>query len=126
SGVWANPASMTDRSRVVSRRLSEVQKYYPCDLAFVHRDRDNSTVEHRIAEIVQAAHDSGYLTPIVCVIPVRMTEAWFLFDEPAIRRAAGNPRSGVPLDLPTHDTVQRRADPKQIIERALVVASELR
>lgn len=126
SGVWANPASMNDRSRVVSTRLSEVERYYPCDLAFVHRDTDNSSVQHRVAEIMQAARSSGYPTPIVCVIPVRMTEAWFLFDEVAIRRAAGNPNSRVPLGLPGFQVVQRRANPKQIIEQSLVLASELR
>lgn len=126
SGTWANPASLGDTSRAVRTRLAEVAKYYPCDLAFVHRDRDNSTVQHRIDEITQAALDSNYPTPIVCVIPVRMTEAWFLFDEAAIRRAAGNPHSRVPLHLPSHQVAQRRSDPKEIIEEALVVASELR
>ncbi|HSN99332.1 MAG TPA: hypothetical protein VLS89_13645 [Candidatus Nanopelagicales bacterium] len=29
-----------------------------------------------------------------------MSEAWLLFDEPAIRFAAGNPSGKVPLDLP--------------------------
>src|SRR5690554_3877276 len=89
SGVWADPASMSNGSRVMSTRLSEAGRYYPCDLAFVHRDRDGAAAEHRVAEVTQAVRDSGYLTPVVRIIPMRMTEAWFLFDELAIRKAAG-------------------------------------
>jgi len=53
-----------------------------------------------------------------------MTEAWFLFDQDAIRSAAGNPRGRNDLNLPTHAEAARRADPKEILEEALVAASE--
>lgn len=124
SGIWANPTSMSDSSRILSTRLSQTALFYPCQLAFVHRDTDTTTVAARVAEITCAATDAGYPSPMVCVVPVRMTEAWFLFNEQAIRKAAGNPSSAVPLNLPDHNSAQRRADPKNIIEQALLTASE--
>ena len=38
--------------------------------------------------------------PAVLVIPIRMMEAWLLFEEQCIRQAAGCPRGKVPLGLP--------------------------
>jgi hypothetical protein len=38
--------------------------------------------------------------PVVCVVPVRMMEAWLLIDEMAIRRVAGNPNGRIPIELP--------------------------
>ena len=125
SGDWANPAALEDSSRELSVRLSQVGRFYPCDLAFVHRDTDTFTYEDRHTEITAALVRSGYGVPVICAIPVRMTEAWFLFDAAAIRRAADKPRSVTQLNLPNHTEAQRRADPKRILEDALVVASEL-
>lgn len=125
SGVWANPGAMTNKSRELNIRLSQVREFYPSDLIFVHRDTDTFSYENRVDEIRRAIRDSGYGSPAVCAVPVRMTEAWFLFDESAIRRAAGKPGSNVDLKLPSHAEAQRRADPKDILENALFVASEL-
>lgn len=73
----------------------------PCDVLFVHRDAEQAGgLETRRAEIEQAAETIQVGIPIIPVVPVRMTEAWLLFDEPAVRAAAGNPAGVVPLDLP--------------------------
>jgi hypothetical protein len=53
-----------------------------------------------------------------------MTEAWFLHDEEAIRRACGNPRGRVSLDLPNPRGVESLSDPKQTLFDALRTASE--
>lgn len=124
SGEWANPAALDDRSRVLQTRLEQVENYFPCDIAFVHRDTDAQNSVARRVEIQNAINLSGYPSPVVCTIPVRMTEAWFLFDEMAIRRAAGKPSGTVGLRLPSLLEVARRADPKEILENALVTASE--
>lgn len=125
SGQWANPSALSDRSRNLEIRMAQVQRYYPADLYFVHRDLDVATREHREAEIRDALAVSGCNAPAVCVIPVRMTEAWFLFHEAAIRRAADRAHGQDDLQLPSSDEVQRRANPKQILEDKLVLASEL-
>lgn len=126
AGVWANPSALSDRSRRLDIRLAQVMQYFPCDLAFVHRDTDTETYQDRVNEILAGAAAAGYATPLVCAIPVRMSEAWFLFNESAIRRAAGNPASRVALNLPNHAAIQRRADPKVFMEEVLIRASELR
>jgi predicted ATPase len=67
---------------------------------FVHRDAERELLEKRVAEIhsvVSEAAQTKLVPPVVCVIPVRMQEAWFLFDESALRRAAGNPNGKQPL-----------------------------
>lgn len=56
-------------------------------------------------------------------MPVRAQEAWLLFDEPAIRRAAGNPRSQIPLDLPALSQIEEIADPKGRLLELLRIAS---
>ena len=52
-----------------------------------------------------------------------MTEAWLLFDEAAIRRAAGNPNGAMPLDLPPLDRLERLPDPKRVLFDAIRTAS---
>ena len=47
----------------------------------------------------------------VLVIPVRMTEAWLLIDELALRRAAGNPNGRNPLDLPALKDLEALPEP---------------
>ncbi len=65
------------------------------------------------------------LEQLVPVIPVRMTEAWLLTDESAIRRASGNPNGKVRLDLPPVSRLEALPDPKVELHRLLRVASEL-
>ena len=125
SGQWANPVALDDASRDMTVRMTQVGRYYPADLFFVHRDTDISTREHREDEIRAALEASGCAQPVICVIPVRMTEAWLLFDEDAIRRAADRANGRVGLGLPSVAEVQRRANPKEILESKLVLASEL-
>ncbi|UOV01497.1 hypothetical protein [Pseudoxanthomonas mexicana] len=125
SGEWANPGALEDPSRDLSIRLAQVQRFYPADLYFVHRDTDTFDRARRLGEINDAVRACGFFKPYVCAIPVRMTEAWFLFSEPAIRKASGRGQGQVQLRLPTAAEAERRADPKLILEEKLVLASEL-
>lgn len=87
-------------------RIQTAIEFYPCDALFVHRDAEQAGgYAARRTEIERAIEASR--TEVICipVVPVRMTEAWLLFDEPALRAAAGNPGAAVPLHLPT--TAQR-------------------
>ncbi|MCL2723608.1 MAG: hypothetical protein FWD69_04140 [Polyangiaceae bacterium] len=54
-----------------------------------------------------------------------MTEAWFLHDHAAIRRASGNPNGTTRLMLPESADVEREPDPKKTLLTALLDASEL-
>ncbi len=97
----------------------------PCDLLFVHRDAERASRADRVIEIRKAQGESADPRfPAVCVVPVRMTEAWLLFDEAAIRNAAGNPNGHVELALPDLRDVESLPDPKAILHDLLLTASQ--
>ena len=93
------------------------------DLLFVHRDADTAGHKARTREIIKASANVVLDVNRVPIVPVRTTEAWILLDEAAIRRVAGNPRGRQPLNLPRPSRVEHLADPKGVLETALVTAS---
>ena len=94
------------------------------DILFVHRDADSASADARLQEIANAVGEVADTPHWVGVVPVRMTEAWLILDEAAIRTAVGNPNGRTPLQLPTPREAERRADPKGILEDAFLAASE--
>jgi hypothetical protein len=52
-----------------------------------------------------------------------MTEAWLLFDEKALREAAGNPRGDHRLGFPPVSSLESVPDPKQTLHDLLRTAS---
>jgi hypothetical protein len=95
---------------------------------FVHRDAESASPTARKAEIqsaVDLASQSGMMPPAICVIPVRMQEAWLLFDEVAIRTAAGHPNGRQPLTLPDIRRLEHLPDPKNVLHELLREASGL-
>lgn len=83
---WADLRSGLRKPANLAQRLLWALDLYPCEILFVHRDADREDPEHRHREIA-LANTTGL--PHVCVIPVRMQEAWLLHDESALREAAG-------------------------------------
>ena len=109
-------------------KISKAIDLYPADLLFVHRDSENQLPASRKEEIEAAlakVRERGMNIPHVCVIPVRMLEAWLLFNEPAIRKAAGNPNGTVRLELPRARDVENMPDPKEQLFELIKTASEL-
>jgi hypothetical protein len=109
-------------------RIKSAVDLFPCDVLFIHREAEGEQPEKRYAEIrdaVNQATKDGCKVPAVAVVPVRMMEAWLIFDEHAIRNAAGNPNGNVPLNLPTLNKVEARPDPKSDLRAALISASGL-
>jgi hypothetical protein len=127
--AWADFRQLPTRPANLQGRIETALQLYPCELLFVHRDADRCPRADRIEEIQHAvqrvASDRLSNRPYVCVIPVRMTEAWFLFDEAAIRRAAGNPAGEVPLSLPSLSKIEDLPDPKASLRGLLREATEL-
>ncbi len=111
----------------LSERIHWSVELYPCDLLFVHRDAESAPIEVREAEIRKALKESSVegSVRVVCVVPVRMQEAWLLIDEAALRRAAGNPNGTQPLAMPDVQRLEELTDPKQLIRDLLRQASEL-
>lgn len=116
------PGRLPDRIRLAL-------DWFPCDLLFVHRDAESASLAERRREIEMAVAtvsvDASTAPPAICVVPVRMTEAWFLFSESALREAAGNPNGRLPLALPFLEQVESIPDPKRLLHEALREASGL-
>ena len=112
----------------LSERIHWSVELYPCDLLFVHRDAENAPIEKRESEIRKALKESSAedLVRVVCVVPVRMQEAWLLIEEAALRKAAGDPNGTQLLDMPDVQKLEELADPKRLIRELLRQASGLR
>lgn len=105
------------------RRAEETVKFYECDILLVHRDAEALASNLRIEEI------RGCLTalgkPYVPIVPIRMTEAWLLIDEQAIRSAASNPNGVSVLAMPMVNRLEEIPNPKNVLFEKLKLASEL-
>ena len=123
---WANPATLPPTRTGLALRIRATLRLYSCELLFVHRDAEREPLERRVNEIHTALKEAEAALPAVCVVPVRMQEAWLLFDEPALRTAAGNPNGRTELALPLAGQVEGVADPKTLLHRCLREASELK
>lgn len=127
--AWADLRRLPERPPTLTGRIMSAVDLFECELLFVHRDAERESPAVRVREIqnaVEMATERGFNLPAVCVVPVRMAEAWLLFDESAIRLAAGNPNGGTPLHLPTLDRLELLPDPKSELRNLLRQASELR
>jgi hypothetical protein len=107
----------------MEERLRAVLDIYPCDVLFVHRDAEGQPPQRRREEIAESL--LSLRVEHIPVVPVRMTEAWLLADEPAIRRAAGNPNGTEELNLPVVRTLETLPNPKEVLFAALATASGL-
>jgi hypothetical protein len=105
---WADLGRLPRPPKGLVQRIRSSLELYHCDLLCVHRDAE-ALPRHVRAHEIRSALQSACLpktVPAVCVVPVRMHEAWLLFDERALRRAAGNPNGGELLDLPGADQIE--------------------
>jgi hypothetical protein len=122
---WADLGRVPQPPKTLPDRIRVALDLYPgCNLLFIHRDAEKVSFETRHAEIMRAL-DGLETPPAICVIPVSMQEAWLLFDEPAIRRAAGNPNGRNNLNLPDTRSVETIPDPKELLFRIIRESSNL-
>ena len=126
---WADLGRLRKPPKGLKERIQSALALFPCDVLFIHRDAEGETYAKRAVEIEAALEEVelGEAKPVpVPVIPVRMQETWLLFDEQAIRYAAGNPRGRVSISLPPLSKLERLLDPKADLYEAIRQASELR
>ena len=137
-GKWADhrrfsPIALESLENKIMATLS----LYSCDLLFIHRDAERGpryrntekSYKYRLQEIntaVEIVKRSTVMVPNICVIPIRMTEAWLLFDVYAIRRAAGNRNGTMSLTLPILRDLETLPNPKESLKYLLKIASGLR
>ena len=112
------------KPRSLAERIRLTIELYPSDLLFIHRDAEGSDPSLRYGEIERAVAEAEVSVPCIPVVPIRMTEAWLLFDQLAVRRAAGNPNGNTAIEVPVRSP-DRIADPKAVLHEALRAASGL-
>ena len=122
--AWADLRRLQRAPKGLADRVRAAVDLHPCDLLVVHRDAERDDIAQRRHEIASAT--SGLKHAVVAVVPVRMTEAWLLFDEAAIRRAAGCPNGTMPLGLPPWKKVEALPDPQELLYAAMRDASALK
>jgi hypothetical protein len=124
-GGWADLSRTSPKPAGLEERIRRALDLYPSDLLVVHRDAEKKeALDERISEVRAAIDSVTSSTPCIACVPVRMTEAWLLHDEPAIREAAGNPNGRAQLGLPRIKELES-VPAKQILQKALEAASEL-
>jgi hypothetical protein len=111
--------------KTLSDKIKAGVDLYNPDIVFIHRDCENDTILKREEEILEAIKDQPDLK-VVKIIPLRMTEAWLLINESAIRMAVSNPNGKVKLAMPSVNKLERLPDPKNTLEDLLRIASELK
>jgi hypothetical protein len=104
----------------LEERVAKTVEQYSSDLLFVHRDAEKQPPQKRLDEIKLAA-GVEFQQKIVAVIPVKMTEAWLLCNEEAIRCAVGNSKGVSNLDLPSGARIES-CDAKDVLDAALIQA----
>ena len=119
---WADLGRLPKPPKKLPGKIRRCVELYSCNLLFVHRDSEGISGKKRAAEIRQALADTTH-PPAVCVVPVRMTEAWLLSDEMAIRKAASNPHGKQLLQLPGMKDIEKLPNPKQVLYDLLRMAS---
>lgn len=131
---WAIQSQWADLRRLdkslrdtFAKRIELSIELYPCELLFIHRDAERDSHEIRVNEIWTAVTQTTPLisVPTICVVPVRMTEAWLLFDIAALRKAASNPNGKIELQLPDVRRLEYEPDPKRVLHQLLRQASGL-
>lgn len=113
--------------RTVSARLERLLRFDDAfDVLIVHRDAEGQSPAARRREIERACTAAGVAWPRIPVLPIRMTEAWLLLDEHAIRLVAGKPSGTHDLSLPSVVQLESVPDPKSTLQLALECACALR
>lgn len=106
-------------------RITSALELFPCDVLFVHRDAEKIEAPLRQREIEASWPESQQSAVLICVVPVRMTEAWLIANDKPIRLAVGNPSGTELLGLPAVKDIESLPEPKEVLFAALKAASGL-
>lgn len=123
-GSLADFARLPKPPKSLREKLEILPQFYGCpEFVFYHKDADAMGLHAKREQLEIELNECKQLlkTTFIKVVPERMTEAWFLFDEQAIRVAAQNPRSKVDLNI--REEWDKISDPKSVLFGAIKSAS---
>lgn len=109
----------------VKKRVQSAKAYYPFDICIYHRDAEKNDINQvyiRKDEILSQLEEQDR-EKVVCLVPVRMMETWFLTDELAIRKAASNQNGRIELQLPKLNKLETISDSKTMLHDLLKSAT---
>ncbi len=123
---WPDLGRLRRPPKGLHEKIQAAADLSPCNVIFVHRDAETASLQDRQSEVDEAvslACKTAVIPPAIAVVPVRMMEAWLLFDEQAVRDAAGNRNGTVDLGLPRLADAEDSPDPKSLLHRAILEAT---
>lgn len=82
-------------------------------------------IDQRLNEIVKEIGEDEFRKTI-CIVPIKMMEAWLLIDVEAIKKAAGNRNYSGSINLPSINNQEKENQPKNILHDLLKEASGLK
>jgi hypothetical protein len=127
-GSFADFRNIQDPPKKLNDKVRIAKLYYPFDILFVHRDAESTNtkmIAQRFQEINNELEEEDF-DKTICIVPIKMMEAWLLFDEDAIKKAAGNRNYRGSINLPQIKTIENHNQPKDLLHTLLRDASGLK
>jgi hypothetical protein len=127
-GTFADFRILTNPPKKMVDKVSAARYFYPFDVLFIHRDAETTNVkiiEQRLNEIKKEIGEDEF-QKTVCIVPIKMMEAWLLIDIEAIKKAAGNRNYPGQINLPPINNLEKENQPKNILHDLLKEASGLK
>ncbi|MEO1514794.1 MAG: hypothetical protein AAFV95_07270 [Bacteroidota bacterium] len=127
---YADIRRVLKANTTLSEKICVALELFPCKILFVQRDTERENFDSRLEEIQLGIENANCKSlqqwpHIIPVIPQRMSEAWLLIDEYAIKRASGNPNSNADVNLPKVKSLETLPDPKDTLIKLLKKATGL-
>lgn len=124
-GSFADFRRIQEPPKRLGDKVRTAKLYYPFDILFVHRDAEstnNRMIVQRSLEINNELQAED-IDKTICIVPIKMMETWFLIDEDAIKKAAGNRNYSGRINLPLIRNLERENQPKELLHALLREAS---
>ena len=115
---WVDFRHLRSPPKSPETRVRRAMEVADPDVLLLHRDADGRDPMPRRKEITVTFETAEVAVPAVAVVPVTMMEAWFLFDEAAIRMAAGNPEGRMKLTVPEPHKLLKKQELFSVLRQA--------
>lgn len=123
-----------DRETAILRAAEKAAHH---DILIIHSDVDKRSWEEAYSQSIEPglkavekarleSNDIKFCERLVPLLPNHMLESWILADAENLRRVLGTRASVEDLGIPKLKEIERRANPKKILEEAVAIAIQNR